>query len=260
MQLAVLSDIHGNLSALEAVLSDLALVGTVNKIWVLGDLAYLGPQPSECAARLIELRAAHPEGVVQFAGGNTDRWLVTNKVPELPAAEDAAALVQRIARMREHAALHTWTLEQLSWEQYAFLASTIGQELTLHVPGFGTVIGFHAIPGDDESMALRHDSPDEEAADALLDREGRLALAGHTHVRMDRTVERWRVVNPGSVGFSFTQSGMAEWALLRFEEDAVTVDLRAVPFSVQEVLSTAQERQHPAQETLHKRLNAAVKS
>lgn len=258
MKLAVLSDIHGNQIALEAALADLASVGPVDKIWVLGDLALFGPEPNACVERLRQLQAEHEPNKVQIISGNTDRYLVTGKSPELPPAQDAQAVQQRLAHMREHCTLRLWTLEQLSWEAYDCLAQTLGQELALSVPEYGTVIGFHAIPGNDEPMSLRPDSPDEEAADALLDREGRLALAGHTHLRMDRTVGRWRVVNPGSVGLSFSQVGMAEWALLTFDAGSVHVDLRAVPYDPDAVLARAQAIGYPLPDALASRLRFAA--
>src|SRR5690606_10905821 len=55
MRLAVLSDIHGNLIALEAALADLARVGAVDKLWVLGDLAAIGPRPGDCLQRVRQL-------------------------------------------------------------------------------------------------------------------------------------------------------------------------------------------------------------
>lgn len=258
MRLAVLSDVHGNMTALEAVLADLASVGAVDKIWVLGDLAFFGPEPAACVDRLRQLQAEHPKDVVQIIGGNTDRYLVTGKANELPPAKDAEALQQRIAQQREGFTLRLWTLEQFSWETYEFLAKTVGQELALTVPDYGTVIGFHAVPGDDEPISLLPDSPDEEAADALLDREGRLALAGHTHARMDRTVGRWRVVNPGSVGLSFTQVGMAEWALLTFSAGQLEVDLRSVPFDLDQVVARAVAVGYPLPEALAQRLQFAA--
>jgi hypothetical protein len=51
-RLAVLSDVHGNLPALEAVLSDIAAQGTPDETWVLGDLAAFCPWPTETLALL----------------------------------------------------------------------------------------------------------------------------------------------------------------------------------------------------------------
>ena len=55
MRLAVISDIHGNLIAFEAVLQDLQSVGEVDLIWCLGDLAMGCTRPAECVAKVREL-------------------------------------------------------------------------------------------------------------------------------------------------------------------------------------------------------------
>jgi len=249
MRLAVFSDIHGNDVAFEAMLNDLHSVGQVDKAWMLGDLVAFGPQPAACMARLRTLREqmeSQSKDSCQLIGGNTDRYIVRGQRPNTPPAKDAEGLARRLESFRERDEALNWTLGQLSYEDYALLAEITGRELHLDVPGFGVVVGFHAIPGDDEPTSLRPDSPDEEAADALLDRQGRLALCGHTHLAMDRQVRGWRVVNPGSVGLSFGRPGLAEWALLSFGEDgALSVDLRAVPYDVQAAAAAAEEAGYP---------------
>jgi hypothetical protein len=81
--------------------------------------------------------------------------------------------------------------------------SKLGGECELHADGYGYVIGYHGTPGNDEGL-LTPVMDEEEAADALLDREGRLGIGGHIHIQMDRMLERvgWRVINIGSIGIS----------------------------------------------------------
>lgn len=233
MRLAVFSDIHGNLIAFEAMLKDLEHVGEVDLIWCLGDLAAFGTRPAESVARVRELQAQYGEEKFKVIGGNTDRYLVTGKRPEVPAAKDESGFKKRQQSFAQRDAILQWNMNQLTWEDYEFLAKILGKELRANMDGYGPVIGYHAIPGNDEPMSLRPDTPDEEALDALLDREGRLAIGGHTHLPMDRDLDRWRAINPGSVGLSFTQPGKAEWALLTFEGRSVDVDLRTVPYSTE---------------------------
>src|SRR5215468_12577089 len=75
MRLAILSDIHGNLLALQAVLDDLKQAGGADKTWVLGDLCAFGPRPAECIQILRELKEA------EIIGGNTDRYVITGQLP-----------------------------------------------------------------------------------------------------------------------------------------------------------------------------------
>ena len=254
MRLAILADIHGNLNAFEAALADLRSRGDIDQIWCLGDMAALGGQPAECIARLKALQESMGEDKVKLIGGNTDRYLVTGERMPTPLPTDADGFPAWRANQAAMHAMYAWTMTRLDWDDFAWLRPLIGAELRLKVEGFGHVLGFHAIPGDDESLSLRRDSPAEEAADALLDREGDLALVAHTHIAMDRTVASWRVINPGSVGLSFGNPGVAEWALLHWREGQLTVDLRRAQYDVPATLDAWEKLGHPAMDWIAPRL------
>lgn len=245
MRLAVFSDIHGNLTAFKAMLADLESIGEVDLIWCLGDLAAHGPHPAQCVAKVRELQEQHGKEKFKVIGGNTDRYIVTGKRPEIRAAKDAEGFAKRQTNFAERDAIFNWGLQQLAWEDYEFLAKIIGRETRKRVDGYGIIIGYHAIPGDDEPMSLTRDSADEEAADALLDRSGRLAIGGHTHTVMDRTVGNWRVLNPGSVGMSFTDITQAEWMLVTIEDGEAQVDFRTVDYDVHAELDALNEVGYP---------------
>jgi len=253
MRLAVLSDIHGNLVAMEAALTDLESVGEVDMVWFLGDLAAFGSRPAECIRRLREVGDHFGKEKFRAIGGNTDRYLVTGERFKLPPAKDEDAFGKLLQSRRTTDAMLNWNLGQLTWDDYEYLAKIVGRETGLRVDDYGYVIGYHAIPGNDETM-LRPDTSDEEAADALLDREGRLAIGGHIHVQMDRAVGRWRVINVGSIGMSFDMPGKAQWGLFTFENDTVTVDLRAVAYNVDEAIADLKATGHPAPDFAEKRL------
>lgn len=251
MRLAVLSDIHGNLTALEAALADLAAAGGADVTWVLGDLAAGGPRPAECIRRIRELEAAtnteehkHKFGVI---GGNTDRYLVTGERMRTPSAKDADQFSKLAAGWAARDAIYNWSVAQLAWEDYEYLSKLRGRELALPVENYGWVIGYHAIPGNDEAIILP-DTNIEEARDALLDREGRLAIGGHTHIQMDRDLGDWRMINVGSVGMSFQDGAKAHYGLFTFENGTVQVDLRAVPYDVAAFKADFAAAAHPGPE------------
>ncbi|MDZ4769450.1 MAG: metallophosphoesterase family protein [Chloroflexota bacterium] len=274
MKLAVLSDIHGNLTALEAVLADLEAVGGADHLWILGDLALMGARPAECVQRVRTLveaskpekkegegeapaadpavadpapgEVATPKMRVRAISGNTDRYLVygSGSSSKEPAA-DAEAYEKLRQRYKFTSQIIGWTSDRLSFDDYTFLAKLPG-ELDLHVPGYGYVIGYHAVPGDDEAY-LKPDTLDSEAADFLLDREGRLGIGGHIHQQMDRhlTIGGWRVINDGSVGMSYERAGHAQWGLIVFDGGDAHVDLRNVPYDVDAALDDARAAEFP---------------
>jgi len=241
MRLAVLSDIHGNLAALDAVLADLQQAGGADRTWVLGDLVMAGPHPAECVQRIRDMQAAAPK-TVEVIGGNTDRYLVTGQ-RRSQKIENEAGWGRFAEELRKRSARHLWIMERLSWTDAEFLLKTLRRELDLEIPGYGWAIGFHGGPGNDEFNMLP-DTPDDVLLDALYDSEGHIAFCGHTHQAMDRDLGRWRVVNVGSIGLP-NDDRRATYAIATFEGAQVTVDIRRVPFDSEAVIREMADQQHP---------------
>lgn len=264
MRLAVLSDIHGNLTALETALADLEAQGGADVTWFLGDYAAFGPRPAECVQRVKALVDAVKDDEqkrhsIRVISGNTDRHLVygTRPVAAKPA-EDAEAFGKLRRFFRDMGDRLNWCTDQIGFEEYEFLAKLPG-ETDLKVDGYGYVIGYHGTPGDDEGTAITPTSTDEEAADALLVREGRLGIGGHIHVQMDRMVRGWRAVNVGSVGVPFDDNaGKAEYGIFTFEDGDAQVDLRAIPYDIEAVIADSAVLGNPATDWLAGKLRGTA--
>ncbi len=262
MRLAVFSDIHGNLAAFEAALADLEAQGGADQTWILGDLAAFGPRPAECVQRVKALVESvkddeQKKGTIRAIHGNTDRYLVYGLRPKFPAAKDAEGFDKLRADLRAMSQRLDWSLSQLGFEEYEFLAKLPG-ETGLYAEGYGYVIGYHGTPGDDEGSALTPESTDEEALDALLDREGRLGIGGHIHRQMDRQAGSWRIVNVGSIGFPFEAAGVAQYGLFTFEGGAVTVDLRAIAYDIEAAIADSAARGNPGTEFVAAKLRGSA--
>lgn len=236
MRLAVISDIHGNLAALESVLQDLETVGGADLTWCLGDLAAFGPRPAECIRRIKALAEADEGKYFKVIGGNTDRYMVNGERQRVPSAKDEEAFKKLALDWQARDSALNWSTSQLDFADYEFLKKIRGHELSHKVEGFGYVIGYHAIPGDDETL-FTPETTDEQARDFLLDREGHLAIGGHIHRQFDRDLGSWRAINVGSVGMPFDVHGQASWAMLTFEDGQLTIDFRRVPFDVEALVA-----------------------
>ncbi|MBI4771380.1 MAG: metallophosphoesterase family protein [Chloroflexi bacterium] len=92
MRIAVLSDIHGNSIALDAVLEDIQTQGGVDGYWILGDLVAIGHDPLGVLDRLSRLPAA------RFIRGNTDRYVATGELPP-PTLEQVQAAPDRLPQL-----------------------------------------------------------------------------------------------------------------------------------------------------------------
>jgi len=244
MRLAVISDIHGNLVALETILDDLAQAAPVDLTWCLGDLAAFGPRPAECIRRIKALSEVDEGKTFRVIGGNTDRYLVHGERMRVPSAQDEAEFAQYAQNLVDRDTILNWNFAQMDWECYQFLKSTLRRELVKDVEGYGLALGYHAIPGDDEAFLLPN-TPVEQAVDYFLDREGRFGVGGHTHRQMDRTIGRWRVVNVGSIGMSYDHPGVAQYGIFTFENGEVQVELRNIPYDVEAAISDLESANHP---------------
>jgi putative phosphoesterase len=247
-RLAVLSDVHGNLLALEAVLADLATQGAPDITWVLGDLVAFCPWPSETLARLQTL----PD--VAFLQGNTDRYLVTGRRPALPvrSPESWACLPSRLA---ERDTDYRWTVERLSYADYEFLRD-LPPRLEWDIPGYGHVVAVHATPADDETN-LFPDTPDEEVRPHLAGLDARLLLYGHTHRPVDRTVDSVRLVNDGSVGLPLDGDPRPAYALLDLEGGECHVTVRRVTYDPEAVVAELERVEHPGRQRVGQILREA---
>jgi predicted phosphodiesterase len=236
-RLAILSDVHGNLLALEAVLDDLAAQGAPDATWALGDLVAFCPWPAETLARLRAL----PD--VAFLQGNTDRYVVTGRRPAFPirSPEDWATMPARLA---ERDANFRWTVERLSYTDYEFLRD-LPPRLEREISGYGRVVAVHATLTDDEAT-LYPDMPDDQIRAHLSGLDACLLLYGHTHRPVDRTVDGFRLVNDGSVGLPLDGDPRPAYALLDFEGGQCAIAFRRVAYDVEAVVAELERVEHPA--------------
>jgi predicted phosphodiesterase len=238
-RLAVLSDVHGNLLALETILADMVAQTTPDVVWVLGDLAAFCPWPAETLARLREISN------VALLQGNTDRYLVTGRRPAavVHSPEDWGAMVAKLA---ERDANFRWTVERLSYANYEFLRD-LPTRLEMDIPGYGLIVAVHANAKNDET-ALLPDAPDDRMRAYFSSLGARLVLYGHTHRPVDRRVDGMRIVNDGSVGLPLDGNPDPAYALLDFENGDCDVAIRRVTYPRDAVIAELERVAHPARE------------
>jgi predicted phosphodiesterase len=183
--LAVLYDIHGNLSALEAVLADAGAAGA-EQFLLGGDYALFGPFPAETVAAL---RGLQTVGRIR---GNVDRW---SAHPD--EAPDDELIHEAIVACRE--AVGEEAIAQLD-----ALPEQLVHEGTRYC---------HASPVSDLRSFLP--APGEDEAELLAGVTERRLVFGHTHLAFRRKSEAGiELFNPGSVGMPFDGDPRAAYALL----------------------------------------------
>lgn len=188
---AVFSDIHGVLPALDAVLAE-PEVAAADRIVLTGDIAS-GPQPAEVLDRLLSLGER-----VTWVRGNADRELA-----DLARGKDVPVPDE----------ISPWAAGQLSPDHVSWLAG-LPHPVTLEIDSFGPVLFCHGTPRDDSEVVLV-DTRLERWAEVLasLPAEVTTVVCGHTHMPFIRLAHGRQIVNAGSVGMPYGRAG-AHWALL----------------------------------------------
>ncbi|HEX2863642.1 MAG TPA: metallophosphoesterase family protein [Deinococcales bacterium] len=214
MRLGVLSDVHGNRFALQAVLEDLRRAAP-DAILNLGDQAYGAADPLAAT----ELQAAL--GAVEVRGNNDER--VDPRYD--PVFDDAP---------REP--FTAWVREAIGPAHAARLGAL---PLTATLAG-GTVLAFHASPRNAWTAALEtwEDGRMERLATEAEVRERlagfgppALVITGHTHRERELRFDGFTVVNAGSVGWQHDGDPRARWTLLtRGHDGEWRAEFRRVPY------------------------------
>lgn len=222
MHCAVISDIHANLAALEAVLQDVP--DQVERIWCLGDIVGYGPDPNECVQRVQQ------EDMLCVVGNHD--WACLGRASLNDFNPDARRACQ-------------WTMQRLTPESTEFLErlpiSQVSGDFTL-------------VHGSPRLPVWEYLAQPEVARENLTHFETRCCLVGHTHVplafhfsgpealKCDRrwlsegdtlSLRRGRwILNPGGVGQPRDGDPRAAYILLDTEE--LRLEVRRVPYPVEE--------------------------
>lgn len=231
LRIAVLSDIHGNKLALDAVLDDMER-HRVSQIWILGDLCFKGAMPQEVLERLQGL--PYP---TTFVKGNTDEWLVAGSPLGLSLSGEQEAAWRAV--------LH-WTWYNLDKGARRFLQE-LPERKTVPLADGQTAFLFHATPQNLWDI-VPADAPAATLDERFRQAEPDAALYayGHIHHALVRMVAGKPVLNPGSVGLPFDGDPRASYALVESDGEHLACTLRRVPYDVEAYVRIAYARQHPA--------------
>lgn len=223
MRYALISDIHGNLPALEAVLADIGARSDIGGIYHLGDLVGYGSSPNEVVARI-------ERDAIAGVSGNYDSTVATDYKhcgcrADTPRDEELA-----------HVSFE-WTRQNVSPDTKKRLGS-LPFRLDLrplggHVAG-PTITLVHATP-DSNLVYVTEDRPDEfllKMASRAGLKSGDALCFGHTHKPWHREVGGIQFVNTGSVGRPKDGDWRGCWILFDAAMPSMEVEIIRVPYDV----------------------------
>lgn len=237
MKIVILSDIHGNSIALDAVLSDVKPL-QVDEYWILGDIVALGPDPVGVLERL----SAFPN--CKFIRGNTDRYVVTgDRPPPFPSELDGDH--EMIRRFAEVAGTFAWTQGAITSAGWFDWVSELPLAFDAALPDGTTCLCVHASPGNDDGTGVHKEMTDTEIQPLLQGCTADLICLGHTHQQIDRKVGRWHILNPGSVSNPRQPVLQASYATLTATQAGYTVEHHSVDYDREAVIAQVQKLKHP---------------
>lgn len=251
MRIALLSDIHGNTLALDAVLADIASQGGVDTYWILGDFSSLGYDPVGVLERVTKLPHTF------FSRGNHDRYTVTGERPG-PTLEEAQAQPKKMRFLLTMAANLAWTQGQIRASGWWDWLAQLPLELRLTLPDGTRLLGVHAAPGLDDGPGITPLLSDDELRTLLAPAEADLVIVGHTHVPLDRTIDQVRVFNLGSVSNPMRSRLEASYAILEADSAGYNLQLRYVDYDRQAAIEELQRVKHPTPDFIAKFLRGEL--
>jgi len=209
MKIVVISDIHSNFEALEAVLERLP---SYDELWCLGDIVGYGPEPNEVVGRL---RALGPRVVLM---GNHDYAVATGDTEGFsPNAERAVDWTRRVIQTSER-------------EYLATLKPSAKFEI-----GETTFGLYHGSPTHPLTEYV-YPSMGEAGARDFVRREGaRVVLLGHTHVPMRYQFSDGLLANPGSVGQPRDGDVRASFGILTINGQNLNWEIARVDYDIESV-------------------------
>jgi putative phosphoesterase len=227
MRIAVVSDIHANLTALEAVIADIRSTG-VDLVVHGGDLMSGGPRPAEVIDRIRDMKWP---GVY----GNTDEMLwMPHRVAETLQAPDLHRIRDLVLEHTIQATLGTIGDERLTWLKM----------LPRQWCG-GEVAVVHATP-DDVWPIVPANASDEELDRVYSVLQSKVVVYGHIHQPFVRRLPAFTVVNSGAVSLSYDGDPRAAYALI----DDGRVEIRRIGYDIDDEIRLLLDSDDPFAESM----------
>ena len=230
-RIALLSDVHGNLQALEAVAAEIRRAKP-DAVLVAGDLVLNGPDPNGCvdALRLLE-----SEGAL-IVSGNTDIAVGDfDYGAAFPHYQDGVPEIVTAAA--------EWAHDELGDDQLDWLRR-LPAERRIRTADDTLMLVVHASPGS-QTRGLDRALDNDVIFERVAATDARVICVGHTHLPEVRDLGWKVIVNAGSCGYVFDGDPTASWAMITVADGTVEAEIRRTPFDALAVANAISARGLP---------------
>jgi predicted phosphodiesterase len=230
-RIAVLSDIHGNRIALEAVAGEIRKAKP-DAVLVAGDLVLNGPDPN---GTIDALRVLESEGAI-IVSGNTDIAVGDfDYASAFPQYQDGVP--EAISAAAE------WAHDELGDDQLEWLRK-LPAERRIRAADGTLVLAVHASPGS-QTRGFDQALDANVIFERAVPTDARVICVGHTHVPEVRDLGFKVIVNAGSAGYVFDGDPTASWAMIDIHEGEVTAEIKRTEYDVLTVANDISARGLP---------------
>lgn len=227
-RLAALSDLHGNATAMEAVLKDIARERP-DVVLVAGDLVLNGPEP----AMVVDVLRALPAATTLVVQGNTDVAAADfDYGAAYPSMQDGVP--DTIVAAAE------WAHDALGEERVDWLRR-LPSERRWRTEDDTLVLVCHASPGS-QTAGFDKELDPNVTLERISRTDARVIVCGHTHQPEVRDLGWKLIVNAGSAGYVFDGDPTASWALIDIDDGEVRAEIRRTEFDALSVASAISAR------------------
>lgn len=237
MNVAILSDIHGNINALNTVISDIKSLN-ISEIAFLGDLVISGPSPSEVFQELRNI------SLTCWIKGNTDGWFAEINDEWMPTTKQEEKLYNTYVYTRNH----------LNKESIDFLLER-PERCVFEIAGV-TILAVHGSPRS-ISEGIDKNITDKEMKVIFSNIEESVIVSGHSHVPFLGKVANKTIFNVGSIGLPLDGDNRASYGIIKIKNQTPICSIRRVAYPISKTLAIAQNWEFPDLNDYKKKLNEA---
>jgi putative phosphoesterase len=233
MKLAILSDIHGNICALEKVYSKCKSLG-LDEIIFLGDLCTLGPNPKETCDFLLEKN-------IKSVLGNHDEYMFHEEAIYSYTSEPI--IIDSILWAKNE--LSSSTLDSIQKFSYT---------ISINYSSTKSILFYHGSPKCNTDLILSETS-NETITEYFQEFSETILIGGHTHIQMQKRFKDKTLVNPGSVGQPFLANSMnssppvllpwAEFCTISLEKEHFSVEFYQMEYDLKRYIQLIKDSNLP---------------